>query len=188
MMTTARQALALLAREGVMTLVPAAGRRSLVEEITGGPIKGSWWGHAQGKTIYALATALEASPDVLVAKLVAGKVSFVHRELWPALVRVVTDEGWRRDKARGLGQDARRLLATVEKQGEAEIQKGDRAARVELEARALVHARSEHTERGAHAAVLRSWRTWGPGEVGAAARKLSMDAARARLAAVGIEL
>ena len=32
--------------------------------------------------------AVAAHPDVLVCKLIGGKVTYVHRRLWPALVRL----------------------------------------------------------------------------------------------------
>ena len=76
-----------LAEAGAMSLVPAAGLPSLVGGVAGGPVRGSWWSHARGRLIFEIATGLEEDADVLVAKLVEGKVAFVHRRLWPALVR-----------------------------------------------------------------------------------------------------
>lgn len=35
-----------------------------------------------------MATAVSENPDVLVCKLVDGKVTYVHRRLWPALVKL----------------------------------------------------------------------------------------------------
>jgi hypothetical protein len=35
-----------------------------------------------------VAEAVSESPDVLVCKLVDGKVTFVHRRLWPAIVKL----------------------------------------------------------------------------------------------------
>jgi hypothetical protein len=67
---------------------PCAGVPNLAEAVAGEPIRGSWWGHAQGRAIYAACEAVEQSPDVLRCKLVDGKVSYVHRRLWPALARL----------------------------------------------------------------------------------------------------
>src|SRR5438132_4706769 len=78
LLRTAHDALKLLRRERVLTLTPAGRPRSLVGEIAG-EVRGSWWGHPDGKLIYSIATHLEDSPEVLGAKLVNGKVSFVHR-------------------------------------------------------------------------------------------------------------
>jgi hypothetical protein len=59
---------------------------NLVEAIVGAPVKGSWWGHAKGKQIFHLLNALRDSGEVLVCRLVDGKVTYVHRDAWPALV------------------------------------------------------------------------------------------------------
>src|SRR5262245_38305289 len=73
-------------------------------------VRGSWWRHPAGKAIFAAATALEDHPDVLVAKLVAGKVTFVHRRLWSALIAVGrAREAW---QLAGLEPAARDLLAS----------------------------------------------------------------------------
>ena len=61
---------------------------SLAETIAGAPIAGSWWGHPKGHEIFAVATAVSESASVLVCKLVDGKVTYVHRRLWPALVKL----------------------------------------------------------------------------------------------------
>ena len=186
-----------LADAGAMTLVPVADAvPSLIAGIVGGPVRGSWWSHPAGKQIFAIATGLEDSGDALSAKLIAGKVTFLHRRLWPALARVVTDDGWRSARAAGLSPAAAELLALVERAGEvgadpAIAAVGGKpafaAARKALEERVLVHAASEHTERGHHAAVLRSWRRWAA-PVMTAARALTLEDAQAALAAVGVDL
>jgi hypothetical protein len=61
---------------------------SLAEAIAGGPIRGSWWGHPNGRDIYRAADAICDSADVLVCKLVDGKITYVHRRVWPALVKL----------------------------------------------------------------------------------------------------
>ena len=38
--------------------------------------------------IFAILQEVDESPDILICRLVNGKVTFVHRRLWPALVRV----------------------------------------------------------------------------------------------------
>jgi hypothetical protein len=63
---------------------------SLAEAITGGPIRGSWWGHPKGHEIFRVAEAVCESDDVLVCKLVEGKLTYVHRRLWPALVKLAS--------------------------------------------------------------------------------------------------
>jgi hypothetical protein len=61
---------------------------SLAGAIAGEPIRGSWWGHARGREIFAMTRAVRENADVLVCRLIDGKITYVHRRLWPALVRV----------------------------------------------------------------------------------------------------
>src|SRR5262245_3978296 len=85
---------------------------SVVTLVAGAPLHGSWWSHPAGHTIFSLLNALAAHPDVLVTHLVRGKVTFVHRRLWPAVLVVATERAaWqfarlpasfmRRSRARG---------------------------------------------------------------------------------------
>ena len=83
-----RQGLAFVKRHGVVLQAARGPVPSLAEAIAGGPIRGSWWGHPKGREIYAVADAVSESAEVLVCKLAGGKVTFVHRRLWPALVRL----------------------------------------------------------------------------------------------------
>lgn len=86
---TVEQALAFVERHGVVAEsakhphVP-----SLAVAIAGAPIRGNWWTHPRAKTIFAITRALRDSPDVLVCRIVDGKIGFVHRAFWPALARV----------------------------------------------------------------------------------------------------
>jgi hypothetical protein len=85
---TAKQALAFVERYGVVLQAARGPVPSLAETVAGGPIRGSWWGHPKGKEIFRLAEAVSENPDVLVCTLVDDKVTYVHRRLWPALVRL----------------------------------------------------------------------------------------------------
>lgn len=76
-------------REHGVVLVAAAGPAPrLTDAIVGAPVKGSWWAHPQGKRIFAILEAVKASPDILVCRMIQGKITLVHRRLWPQLVRV----------------------------------------------------------------------------------------------------
>lgn len=44
--------------------------------------------HPKSHEIFAVAEAICESDQVLVCKLVEGKLSYVHRRLWPALVKL----------------------------------------------------------------------------------------------------
>jgi hypothetical protein len=61
---------------------------NLAEAIAGERIEGGWWGHAKGHEIFAATRAVRASADVLVCRLLGGKVTYIHRRLWPAIVRL----------------------------------------------------------------------------------------------------
>jgi hypothetical protein len=85
---TPKQGLAFVRRHGIVLQAARGPVRSLAEAIAGGPIRGSWWGHPKGHDIYRVADAISESNDVLVCRLIEGKVTFVHRRLWPALVKL----------------------------------------------------------------------------------------------------
>ncbi len=61
---------------------------NLAEAIAGETVDGNWWGHQKGHQIFAATRVARASPDVLVCRLVDGKVTYIHRRLWPAVVRL----------------------------------------------------------------------------------------------------
>ncbi|HVR18150.1 MAG TPA: hypothetical protein VMS65_00595, partial [Polyangiaceae bacterium] len=85
---TPKQGLAFVARHGVVLQAARGPVPSLAETIAGGPIRGSWWGHPKSHEIFEVADAISESDDVLVCKLVDGKVTYVHRRWWPALVKL----------------------------------------------------------------------------------------------------
>jgi hypothetical protein len=87
---TPKQALAFVERLGVVLQAARGTVPSLAEKVAGEPIRGSWWGHAKGKEIFRLAEAVSDSPDILVCTLVDDKVTYVHRRLWLALVRLAS--------------------------------------------------------------------------------------------------
>src|SRR3974390_579078 len=82
-----RHAMDALDRTGLLFLHDAR-KPSLTALVAGAPIKGSWWGHAAGKRIFQVASALEDGGRVLFVPLLSAKVTLVHRRLWPALVSV----------------------------------------------------------------------------------------------------
>ena len=85
-----QEGLAFVERHGVVLQAARGPVPSLAEAIAGGPIRGSWWGHPKGHEIFRVAEAICESGEVLVCKLVEGKVTYVHRRLWPALVRLAS--------------------------------------------------------------------------------------------------
>src|SRR5271156_6041494 len=85
---TSAEALAFVHAHGLVLESGSGPVPSLVSAITGEPIRGSWWAHARGRELFALTRAIRDSPDVLVCRLIEGKITYVHRRLWPALVRL----------------------------------------------------------------------------------------------------
>ncbi len=87
---TSRQALAFIRKHGVVLEAAQGPVPSLAEVIAGEPVRGSWWSHPKGREIFAVTRAIRDSDEVLVCRLIRGKVTFVHRRLWPALVRAAS--------------------------------------------------------------------------------------------------
>lgn len=85
-----KQGLAFVERHGIVLQAARGPVPSLAEAVAGGPIRGSWWGHPKGHEIFRVTEAVSGHPDVLVCKLIDGKVTYVHRRLWPALVRLAS--------------------------------------------------------------------------------------------------
>lgn len=86
--TTLEAALAFISEHGVVLVSARGAIPCLTQAIVGEPIKGSWWGHPQGKLIFSLLEAVTESGQVLVCRLVDGKLTMVHRRLWPALASI----------------------------------------------------------------------------------------------------
>jgi hypothetical protein len=87
-MMSAADALAFIEEHGVVLVAARGPVPRLVEVILGEPIKGSWWAHPASRRIFAVLQALQESGELLVCRLIAGKVTLVHRRLWPALIRL----------------------------------------------------------------------------------------------------
>jgi len=85
---TAAEALVFIEQHGVVLASAKGPVPRLTEAIAGEPIKGSWWGHPKGQQIFLILEAVTESEAVLVCRLVKGKITLVHRRLWPALVRL----------------------------------------------------------------------------------------------------
>jgi hypothetical protein len=94
--TTPRAALLFISRHGIVLERARPPIPGLVEAIVGAPVRGSWWSHPEGKRIFRLLGAVNDSPDVLRCRLVAAKVTYAHRRVWPALVRLASRIGERR--------------------------------------------------------------------------------------------
>jgi hypothetical protein len=132
--------------------------------IVGRAIKGSWWGHPKGRAIWLTTERLADHPDAMVLKLVAGKVTYVHRRLWLAAYTVArSNEPWQSQR---LSAGARAILTRLRTDGWVRTDQlprsksGWTSATKELEQRLLVFSEELHTESGAHAKRLESWEHW----------------------------
>lgn len=85
---TPKQALSFVETNGVVLESARGPVPSLAQTIAVQEIRGSWWAHPKGKVIFACSRAIRSSKDVLTCRLVGGKVTYVHRRLWPALARL----------------------------------------------------------------------------------------------------
>jgi len=146
--------------------------------VAGGPVSGSWWAHPKSHEMFRVLCALAEHPDVMVTKLVSGKDTFVHRALWPCVLAIgMSREPWQMG---ALGAEDRDLLARVDQEGE--LTTSGRAAGA-LEQALLVHGEQVHTDAGAHAKRLRSWRQWIEGS-GVEAPEIDASTARGSIETV----
>jgi hypothetical protein len=83
--------LAFVERHGIVLASARGPVPSVAEAVAGQPIIGSWWAHPKGKAIFTALSEIDDSDDVRCFKLVDGKVTFVHRRMWPALARLAGD-------------------------------------------------------------------------------------------------
>jgi hypothetical protein len=127
-------------------------------------VRGSWWAHPRTHEIYAAYQALTDPERVLRCKLVEGKLTFVERRLWPALLSLATSgEPWQTER---LPRAAEQLLERVARGGRIRTDElSPRPPRLadsvtRLERRLLLYTEDLHTERGSHARVLESWEHW----------------------------
>ena len=83
----AKAALAFVEEHGVVLVSAKGDAPRLTEVIVGEAIQGSWWAHPKSHRIFAVLSAVADSGQVLLCRLVGGKVTMVHRRVWPHLVR-----------------------------------------------------------------------------------------------------
>jgi hypothetical protein len=139
---------------------------SVARMVIGGQYKGSWWAHPLANRIYMLGRELGHRDDVLLVRLISGKMTFVHRRLWPDLYAIAAArESWQFE---GLAQPARRLFAEIRERGliRTDQMTGGRSRKSlgddarALESRLLILGEEIHSESGAHAKALESWQHW----------------------------
>ena len=159
------EALSEVRRRGLL-LVHDAAFPSLTRLMIGEPTSGSWWAHPLSNEVYVISQRLQHCGEVAMTKLVSGKETYVHRNLWPHLVAMgISREEWQLDS---LAASTRELREMVDRAGSIRIdQIQSMRPRKELSedartlaARLLVYADDVHTDSGAHARRLETWKSW----------------------------
>jgi hypothetical protein len=97
--------LAFVEQHGVVLASARGPVPSVAEAVAGQPIVGSWWAHPKGKAIFAALSEIDDSDDVRCFKLIDGKVTFVHRRVWPALTRLASDGAIDRARVASIQQE-----------------------------------------------------------------------------------
>jgi hypothetical protein len=140
---------------------------SVCSLIVDEPMRGSWWSHPLAQVIFQVNEQLEDHNDVLMTKLISGKVTFVHRKLWSELITIArAREDW---QMKNLSPPVKTLLGQIDSAGslttaeavwprQSKMKLGD-AAR-ELEKRLLIVGTQFHSESGAHQKLLETWEHW----------------------------
>jgi len=148
------------AADSGLLLLSDPKRKNAIQVLTGAFPRGSWWKHPEANRIYDALERAGQHPDIVLVKLVAGKVTYVHRALWPALLAVGSArEPW---QVQDLSPGAASLLAALDAGPvvDAEAAPISRTATKEIEARLLARTESEHTQAGRHELRLESWARW----------------------------
>ncbi len=138
---------------------------SVATLVAGSPVKGSWWAHARAHDIFRVTRQIANHRDIIVAKLICAKITFVYRKLWSPLFAVAgAKDLW---QIRGLTQTAVTILDAVSREGRLRTdqhawssgisRKGLAKAVKELENKLLIYSEEVHTERRSHAKLLETW-------------------------------
>jgi len=121
-------------------------------------VRGSWWGHARSHEIFSALEALDDRDDVTFVKLIDGKVTLVDKTYFADIGTIgAARDAWQIDK---LSAASRKLLARVDADPKQCVVATPAEAKIakDLEARWLVHTHQVHTDSGAHALELRTWK------------------------------
>ncbi|MEP6861356.1 MAG: hypothetical protein ABJE66_12080 [Deltaproteobacteria bacterium] len=95
----------LVEKHGVMLASARGVVPNVAEVVAGAPIIGGWWAHPKGKAIFAALSDIDDSDDIRCFKLIDGKITFAHRRIWPALVRLCRDGAIATDKLAAVQQE-----------------------------------------------------------------------------------
>lgn len=97
--------IAFVEKHGIVLASARGPVPSVAEAIAGEPIVGSWWSHPRAQAIFDALSSLDDSVDIRCFKLVDGKITFVHRRLWPALARLAEAGAIARERVESIQQE-----------------------------------------------------------------------------------
>ncbi|MEK6775129.1 MAG: hypothetical protein AABY64_14405 [Bdellovibrionota bacterium] len=137
---------------------------NIISKIIGDKISGSWWGHPLANPIYNGLVWLEHNRNVLIVKLLDGKVTYVHESLFSDFYSVVSKtRDWQLAK---LKSDELSLLKYVSKKNKVlsddsklkELVEDSKKSLAALEKKLLLYSSEEHTESGKHIKEFTTWK------------------------------
>ncbi len=85
---TPEEAVSFIEAQGVVLESAKGPVPNLADIVAGEAIEGSYWGHPKGNEIFLLTRAIRSSKEILVCRLLEGKVTYVHRRIWGSIVRL----------------------------------------------------------------------------------------------------
>lgn len=137
---------------------------NIVSKIVNEKISGSWWGHPLANPIYNGLNWLEHNQNVLLIKLLDGKVTYVHESLFSDFYSIVSQaRDWQLSK---LKSDELNLLKYVSKKNKVlsddpklkELVVDSKKSFSVLEKKLLLYSSEEHTESGKHIKEFLPWK------------------------------
>lgn len=136
---------------------------NIVAEITGENIVGSWWGHPLANPIYNGLQWLEYNRSILAIKLIDGKVTYIHEDLFADIYSIVCkSRDWQTQKLKDEDQQILKYVSKKKKimsddSGLAKLSKDPKKSFVNLEKKLLIYSMEEHTDSGKH---IKEYMTW----------------------------
>ncbi len=82
-----KQALEFVKKHGAVFLSARGPLPNLADKIAGEPVAGQWKNHSEAFHLHRLSGFVQSSEDVLTCRLPGNKITYLHKRLWPALVK-----------------------------------------------------------------------------------------------------
>jgi hypothetical protein len=136
---------------------------NIVTEITGEKITGSWWGHPLANPIYNGLQWLEHNRPILTIKLIDGKVTYIHENLFTDIYSIVyKSRDWQMKKLKDEDQQILKYVSKNKKissddPGLVKLSKDPKKSFANLEKKLLIYSVEEHTDSGKHIKKYMPW-------------------------------